>query len=129
MSRPLLKSAHHRTVGGLAGRGDRLCEGYTRIEPANIQLIQGGSATSMTHPQQNGARKPPIIGQPHALDDEEAQSITEMILEVQGSSRQLTIPAEDLDAQATTQMDAPTARVIDESHVRDILQKFNRDYL
>jgi hypothetical protein len=83
----------------------------------------------MNPPQHNGARKAPIVGQPHALDEEEAQSITAMILEAQGSSRQLTIPAEDLAAQATTQMDAPTARVINESHVRDILQKFNRDYL
>ncbi len=33
----------------------------------------------MSQPQNNGARKAPIFGQPHALDDEEAQSITEMI--------------------------------------------------
>ncbi len=28
----------------------------------------------------NGQQKPQILGQPHALSDEEAQSITEMIL-------------------------------------------------
>jgi hypothetical protein len=75
------------------------------------------------------AQKPRILGQPHALDDEEARGITEMILQAQGSARQLTIPAEDLDAQATTEMSPAAARVIDESHVRDILHRFNRDYL
>jgi hypothetical protein len=83
----------------------------------------------MSEPHDPSARKAPIFGQPHALDDEEAQSITEMILEAQGSSRRLTIPAEDLDAQATTQMDEHTASVVAESHVRDILHRFNRDYL
>lgn len=74
-------------------------------------------------------RKPRILGQPHALSDEEAQEITEMILEAQGSNRQLTIPEEDLDAQATTQMSPATQRVVAESKVLDILHKFNRDYL
>ena len=83
----------------------------------------------MSDPSGNGARKAPIFGQPHALNDEEAQHITEMILEAQGSSRQLTIPAEDLDERATTHMTADAARVVNESHVRDILHKFNRDYL
>ena len=70
-----------------------------------------------------------ILGQSHSMSDEEAQGITEMILQAQGSSRQLTIPDEDLDAQATTTMSAETARVVADSHVLDILQKFNRDYL
>ncbi len=74
-------------------------------------------------------RKPRILGQPHSLGDEEAQGITEMILQTQGSARHLTIPPEDLDAQATTEMSPATARVVNESHVRDILNKFNRDYL
>ena len=80
----------------------------------------------------NGAtneRKAPIFGQPHAMSDEEARGITDMILEAQGSARQLTIPHEDLDEQATTQMSPAAARVVNESHVRDILNKFNRDYL
>jgi hypothetical protein len=70
-----------------------------------------------------------ILGQPHAISDEEAQGITEMILQAQGSTRRLSIPAEDLDAQATTQMSPATARVVNDSHVLDILHKFNRDYL
>lgn len=74
-------------------------------------------------------RKPQIIGQPHALSDDEAQEITEMILEAQGSSRQLTIPEEDLDAQATTQMAPAVERIVTESRVLDILMKFNRDFL
>lgn len=74
-------------------------------------------------------KKPKILGKPHTLSDEEAHEITEMILEAQGSARQLTIPEEDLDAQATTQMSPETERVISESKVLDILHKFNRDYL
>lgn len=74
-------------------------------------------------------QKPKILGQPHSLSDEEADSITQMILEAQGSARQLTIPAEDLDERATTEMSAETRRVVDDSHVLDILHKFNRDYL
>ncbi len=77
----------------------------------------------------NQQRKAHILGQPHSLSEEEAQNITEMILEAQGSSRQLTIPAEDLDEQATTEMAEGVARVVQESHVLDILQRFNRDYL
>lgn len=74
-------------------------------------------------------QKPKIMGQPHSLSDEEAEGITQMILDAQQSSRQLTIPQEDLDAQATTTMAPSVARVINESRVRDILSKFNRDYL
>ena len=73
--------------------------------------------------------KAPIIGQPHPVDDEAAREITQMILETQGSNRQLTIPPEDLDQQATTSLIPEAARVIAASHVRDILNKFNRDYL
>lgn len=79
--------------------------------------------------QVNPQNKPKILGQPHSLSDEEAQEITEMIIEAQGSSRQLTIPSEDLDTQATTQMSPETERVVAESKVLDILHKFNRDYL
>jgi hypothetical protein len=77
----------------------------------------------------NGHGKPTIFGQPRPLSRDEAESITEMILEAQGSNRQRTIPREDLDPQATTQMAPSVARVVNESHVLDILRKFNRDYL
>ena len=83
----------------------------------------------MSNMSDRGPQKPHILGQPHSLSDEEAQNITEMILEAQGSSRQLTIPAEDLDEQATTKMSPEVNRVISQSHVLDILQRFNRDYL
>lgn len=73
--------------------------------------------------------QPKIQGQPHTLSDEEAENITRMILDAQQSDRQRTIPSEDLDAQATTRMTVQAAHVVDESHVREILQKFNRDYL
>src|SRR5258708_10146125 len=66
-------------------------------------------------PNDPQARKSPILGQPHSLSDEEAQGITEMILEAQGSSRQLTIPQEDLDERATTQMAPEAQRVLAES--------------
>jgi len=83
----------------------------------------------MTDPNDDATRKAPILGTPHSLSDEEAGQITEMIREAQGSARQLTIPAEDLDEHATTQMRPEAARVVNESHVRDILNRFNRDYL
>lgn len=79
--------------------------------------------------QDNGQRDGKILGQSRGLRDDEAESITQMIREAQQSSRQLTIPSEDLDAGATTQMLPEVARVVDSSHVRDILDKFNRDYL
>ncbi len=77
----------------------------------------------------HGQGKPSIIGQPRSLKDEEAAEITEMIRETQQSDRQLTIPQEDLDAGATTHMRPEVAWVIAESHVRDLLNKFNRDFL
>ena len=83
----------------------------------------------MSNTSGRGPQKPHILGQPHSLSNEEAQNITEMILEAQGSSRQLTIPAEDLDEQATTKMSPEVEHVISKSHVLDILQRFNRDYL
>jgi hypothetical protein len=83
----------------------------------------------MSNMSDRGPQKPHILGQPHSLSDKEAKEITEMILEAQGSSRQLTIPAEDLDEQATTTMSPEVNRVISQSHVLDILQRFNRDYL
>src|SRR2546423_14986778 len=75
------------------------------------------------------ARKAPILGQPHSPSDEEAQGITEMILEAQGPSRQLTIPSEDLAEGATPRMRPEAQPVVTESKVLDILHKFNRDYL
>jgi hypothetical protein len=83
----------------------------------------------MTNPLNRNGQKPKIFGQPRDRTDEEAQNITEMILEAQGSERQLTIPEEDLDEHATTHMNPEAARVVAESHVRDILDRFNRDYL
>lgn len=74
-------------------------------------------------------RKAPIFGQGHGLTDEEGQMIQQMIREESGSSRELHIPQEDLAQEATTQMSPETARVIDASRVRQVLQLFNRDYL
>jgi hypothetical protein len=76
-----------------------------------------------------GQSKGKILGQSRTLRDDEAENITQMIREAQQSSRQLTIPSEDLDAQATTEMLPEVAQVVEQSHVRDILAKFNRDYL
>jgi hypothetical protein len=74
-------------------------------------------------------RKGPILGQGHGLSDEEGQMIQQMIREEQHSSRELFIPKEDLSSEATTQMAPEVARVINDSHVRQILNMFNRDYL
>ena len=82
-----------------------------------------------TSADDNGQAKGKILGQPRSLRDDEAENITQMIREAQQSSRQLTIPSEDLDAQATTQMLPEVEQVVAQSHVRDILEKFNRDYL
>src|SRR5215467_3197694 len=82
-----------------------------------------------TRDDANGHGKPSILGQPRSLSQDEAESITEMILEAQGSHRERTIPREDLDPQATTQMAPDVAHVVNESHVLDILRRFNRDYL
>ncbi|HEX9412302.1 MAG TPA: hypothetical protein VF916_02265 [Ktedonobacterales bacterium] len=73
--------------------------------------------------------KPKILGQPHALPEDEANSVNAMIREVQQSDRQLTIPPQDLAQGATTQMAPEVARIIDESKVLDILRRFNRDFL
>lgn len=77
----------------------------------------------------SGQAKGKIVGQSRGLRDDEAADITQMIREAQQSSRQLTIPSEDLDAQATTTMLPAVAAVVAQSHVREILEKFNRDYL
>ncbi len=77
----------------------------------------------------NAPRKDPILGQSRGLKDDEAAAIQEMILEAQGSARQLVIPAEDLAPQATTKMRPEVARVVQESHIRDLLNFFNRDFL
>jgi hypothetical protein len=74
-------------------------------------------------------QKGPIFGQSHSLPKDEAESINQMIREVQNSSRQLTIPREDLAQSATTTMAPEVARVVAESRVLDILKRFNRDYL
>ncbi len=74
-------------------------------------------------------KKGKILGQSRGLRDDEAENVTQMIREAQQSARQLTIPSEDLDAAATTEMLPDVARVVAQSHVRDILEKFNRDYL
>jgi hypothetical protein len=73
--------------------------------------------------------RPKILGQPHGLSDEAAAEVTQMIRDAQQSARASTIPAEDLAAEATTTMRPEVARVVRESHVRDVLNKFNRDYL
>lgn len=82
-------------------------------------------ADQMNDPTQ----KSKIIGQPHWLSDDEADSVNDMIREVQNSDRQLTIPREDLDQGATTRMSPATARIVDQSRVLDILKRFNRDFL
>jgi hypothetical protein len=74
-------------------------------------------------------QKPRILGQPHALSDEEAERVNQMIREVQQSDRQLSIPEQDLAQNATTQMAPQVARVVQQSRVFDILKRFNRDYL
>jgi hypothetical protein len=73
--------------------------------------------------------KAPVLGQGHSLSNEEGRMIQQMIREEQHSSRELFIPAEDLAQEATTQMSAETARVIDVSRVYKVLQLFNRDFL
>ncbi|GCE11915.1 hypothetical protein [Tengunoibacter tsumagoiensis] len=73
--------------------------------------------------------KAPIIGQGHGLSELEGQHVQQLIREEQHSARALSIPAEDLSQEATTKMSPETARVIAVSHVRDILNLFNRDFL
>ncbi len=71
----------------------------------------------------------PILGKGHGLSDEEGAMIQQMIREEQHSSRALHIPAQDLDAQATTSMSPEVAAVIADSKLYTILHMFNRDYL
>jgi hypothetical protein len=73
--------------------------------------------------------KKPILGQGHGLSDEEGRMIQQMIREEQQSSRELFIPQEDLAQEATTSMSPPTAEVMNASHVRTVLELFNRDFL
>lgn len=75
------------------------------------------------------SQKAPIFGQSHSLAKDEAETINQMIREVQNSSRQLSIPREDLAQSATTTMAPEVARVVAQSRVLDILKRFNRDYL
>jgi hypothetical protein len=83
----------------------------------------------MADPTNEPEPKAGILGQPHYLSEDEANRVNDMIREVQHSERQLTIPREDLDQQATTRMAPEVARVIHASKVLQILQRFNRDYL
>ncbi len=76
-----------------------------------------------------GLDKAPIYGQSRPLTDEEADGITHMIQDAQQSSRLQYIPAEDLSPEATTQMAPDVARVVTESRVRAILERFDREYL
>ncbi len=80
-----------------------------------------------SHDQGHG--KTPIYGQSRPLTDEEANGISQMIQDAQQSSRLQYIPAEDLSPEATTQMSPEVARVVNESKVRAILERFNREYL
>jgi hypothetical protein len=73
--------------------------------------------------------KPKILGVPHEMTDDEAEGIAQMIQEAQHSARQQTIPADDLAENATTSMRPEVERVVANSHVRDILRKFNREFL
>ena len=73
--------------------------------------------------------KPKILGVPHEMSDDEAEGIAQMIQEAQHSARQQTIPAADLAENATTSMQPEVERVVAASRVRDILRKFNRDFL
>lgn len=73
--------------------------------------------------------KTPIIGQGHGLNDVEGRMIQQMIRQEQHSARELQIPEADLAQEATTQMSPETARVINASRVRDLLNLFNRDFL
>jgi hypothetical protein len=75
------------------------------------------------------AQKRAIYGKSHGLSDEEGRIIQQMIREEQHSSRELFIPEQDLSAEATTHMAPEVASVIEASHVRQILNMFNRDYL
>lgn len=75
------------------------------------------------------ARKPQILGQGHGLSDEEGLMIKQMIRDEQHSARELYIPEQDLSNEATTEMSAEVAEVIEASRLRTILHMFNRDYL
>ena len=82
-------------------------------------------------PGRSGQRpnKSPILGQGHGLSDQEGDMIQQMIREEQHSARELYIPEKDLAAEATTQMSAEVAQVVEDSRLRKILHMFNRDYL
>jgi hypothetical protein len=83
----------------------------------------------MAQPSDDQLQKPKIVGQSHFLSEDEADSVNQMIRDVQNSDRQLTIPQEDLAQGATTRMAPDVARVVAASKVLDILRRFNRDYL
>jgi hypothetical protein len=79
----------------------------------------------MSQPRKRGR----ILGQSRSLHRDEADEIREMILDAQGSSRQLTIPASDLAPQATTKMRPAVESVVRKSRIRELLEFFNRNYL
>lgn len=81
----------------------------------------------MSNPKQS--RRRPIVGKSRGLRDEEAEAIRDMILDAQGSSRNLVIPNDDLASEATTQMSPEVQRVIDESGVQVLLEYFYRNFL
>jgi hypothetical protein len=83
-------------------------------------------------PENTRGQKPPkapILGEGHGLSDEEGQMIQRMIREEQHSARALSIPKEDLAAEATTKLSPEAASVINASRVREVLYLFNRDFL
>ncbi len=85
----------------------------------------------MQRPNHQGPRgkKDPIVGQGRSLKDDEAAAIHEMIIDAQGSTRQLRIPQQDLHQDATTSMAPDVAQIVDASRIRSLLQFFNRDFL
>jgi len=92
-------------------------------------MVPGNYRSEQTPRRGGQPGKSPIIGQGHGLDDEEGRMIQQMIRAEQHSSRQLFIPQEDLAQEATTTMSPATARVVDASQVRQVLNLFNRDFL
>jgi hypothetical protein len=77
----------------------------------------------------NSKENSSIIGQSRSLDDNESQSIEDMIQKAQNSSRRRYIPSEDLAKEATTEMTPEIACVIEKSGLRKLLEFFNRNFL
>jgi hypothetical protein len=79
----------------------------------------------MSNPQE----PTPILGQSRGMSDDEAEAVQDLITQAQRSSRRRTIPKTDLAPDATTQMRPDVACVMQESHIRELLNYFNRNYL